>query len=127
MPDSGGRHKASRRLDMSLAQHGLLGGVPDDGQPVLAHKLGKLGLVAVNHDERSRFPSQFAGNTAAHAARTANDVVILQTADVVFHFASSEELEQFGFQHCLSDDPDHDKQQRHAADDQEDVENPADP
>ncbi len=53
--------------------------------------------IVFDHDESNRTPRQFAGHTPPDAAGTADNVMILQTADVALHFSPAQQFSELEF------------------------------
>ena len=90
-------HQTFGVFDAHLFQNVLMGSVAHLGEPALIAIAQEFGFVRINHDEGHRLACQFTRNAAAHAPRTANDVVTRQTVDIALHAPPAEDRLQLEF------------------------------
>src|SRR6266851_2378361 len=70
-------NQSTRSEDTGLAKAVVLCGIGDDGKHSCGRRLCNTLLVAVNHEEGSVCPLKFITSVPAHAAKTADDEMVL--------------------------------------------------
>ncbi len=91
-----GRHERSRTLETGRQQDLVVGRVADDvrGLPLVLPVIESLemGLVVVDHDERSLRVDQLADHVPSGPPGPAHDHVVAQAVDVLLHAPSPKDL-----------------------------------
>ena len=116
------RHQSLRVVNASLVQHLLAGGAADHDRHALVLRPLRALLVGLNENEGNFVGAELARHRAAHTARAADDVVVLELGQFALHAAASYKLVELEFYHHLRESRQQEGPGHHRRHDQKAVE-----